>query len=158
MHAESYTRNIEIAASPANVFRALTKELHKWWTTSAEDASAIGQTATSRFGESYQTIVVKDLVPERRVVWGCVEHLQAGDTRWVHGEWVGTRMIWKIEPGSPGSRLTLVHRGLIPQLDCYDIWKEGWDRYAQSLKSYLETGTGSPYQDSALPGATGKRP
>jgi|SRR5579872_5346378 len=134
-----FTREIEIAASQAKVFCALTKELHKWWTTSAEDASVTGQTATLRFGKSHQTTDIKDLVPERRVVWGCVEHLQANNTQPVQSEWAGTRLIWKIEPISLGSRLTFVHQGLTPQLDCYDIWEDGWEQYAQSLKSYLET-------------------
>src|SRR5260370_31948360 len=157
MTAESYTRNIEIAASPAKVICALTMEIHKWWTTSADDASVIGKSATFRFGKSYQTMLIKDLVPERRVVWDCVEHVHANKALSVQDEWVGTRLIWKIEPASPGSRVTFVHQGLIPQLECYEICERGWDHYARSLKSYLETGTGDPYQNSAKPGGTGER-
>jgi uncharacterized protein YndB with AHSA1/START domain len=65
MDAESFTRNIDIAASPAQVFCALTKEVSKWWTTSAEDASVVGKSAIFRFDQSYQAMLIKDLVPER---------------------------------------------------------------------------------------------
>jgi uncharacterized protein YndB with AHSA1/START domain len=157
MNEESFTRNIEIAASPAQVFRALTSEVRMWWTTSADDASVVGKSATFRFDESYQTMIVKDLVPERRVVWDCVEQVHANKTLSVHDEWVGTRLIWKIEPASRGCRLTFIHQGLVPQLECYEICEGGWDHYVESLKSYLETGTGDPYRHSAKPGARGDR-
>jgi len=155
MSAESYTREIHIAAAPARVFGALTTEVDKWWTTSADDASVVGKSATFRFDKSYQTMFVKDLVPERRVVWDCVEH--ADKALSVHDEWVGTTLIWKIEPALRGSRLTFVHQGLVPQLECYEICEGGWNHYVDSLKDYLETGTGDPYQHSAKRSARGSR-
>ena len=102
MNAESFTRNIDIAASPAEVFQALTKEVSMWWTTSADDVSVVGKSATFRFDKSYQTILIKDLVPERRVVWDCVEQVHANKALLVQDEWVGTMLIWKSEPASRG--------------------------------------------------------
>jgi len=146
MNARSYTRSIEIGALPAKVFHALTGEVDQWWTTSAGDASVVGAKPIFRFGKSYQAMLVKELVPERRVVWECLEQNHANKTLSVHDEWVGTTLVWEIEPTPKASRLTFVHQGLVPQLECYEICEAGWDHYVESLKSYLETGTGDPYQ------------
>jgi hypothetical protein len=45
------TRKIEIAASPANVFRAVTMEVHNWWTTLADDASVMHIANIKRTGQ-----------------------------------------------------------------------------------------------------------
>lgn len=92
-------------------------------------------------------MLIKNLVPERRVLWEFVEQFHGDQAVSVHDEWVGTRLIWKIEPYSHRGQLTSVHQGLVPHLD-----------YVQSLKSYLKTGTGDPYHDSAKPNAKGERP
>jgi hypothetical protein len=66
MSAEGYKRKIEIAASPSKALRTLTEEVHTWWTTTADDSSAVGKRATFRVSQSYQAILIKDLAPERR--------------------------------------------------------------------------------------------
>src|ERR1700730_6076440 len=114
-------------------------EVHNWWTTLADDASVMGKSATFRFGKSYQAMLIKDLVPERRVVWDCVEQVHANKTLSVHDEWVGTRLIWKIEPASSRSGLTFVHQGLVPQLEYFAICKGA----VGSLRSKLEKLSGN---------------
>jgi hypothetical protein len=63
MNDESYTRKIAIVASPTQVFRALTEEVDKWWTTASDDASCVGTRATFRFGKTFNIMLVKELVP-----------------------------------------------------------------------------------------------
>lgn len=48
MVAEGYAKRMDIAAEPAAVLRALTKDIDRWWTTSAQDASATGSTVVVR--------------------------------------------------------------------------------------------------------------
>jgi hypothetical protein len=53
MNAESYTRKIDVAVKPVAVFRALTEEVDKWWTTASDDVPRVGTRATSRFDKLY---------------------------------------------------------------------------------------------------------
>ena len=147
MRIASYSRSIDLVAAPVTVYRALTEEIHKWWTTAADDASTVGKRATFCFDESYNTMLVRELVRGRRVVWLCLEENNADETLSVHDEWIGTRPIWDMEPGSTGgTRLIFVHHGLVPKMECYAICERAWDEYLVSLKKYLETGIGEPYQ------------
>ncbi len=42
-------------------------------------------------------------------------------------------------------QLSFVHKGLTPDLNCYEICDAGWTHFIiNSLKQYLETGTGNP--------------
>ena len=119
MVAQSYKRRIDFALKPAVVFRALTKDVDMWWTISSDDASVIGSIATFRFDESHNTMLIRDFVPERRVVWYCVVQNHADKTLWAFDEWMGTRLLCDIEPYSRGSRLSFVHQGVVPQLEGY---------------------------------------
>ena len=94
MDAESYTRTISVTVPPEKTYRALTKEVDQWWTTDAEDASTIGAKATFRFGETYNTMRVRELVPNQRVVWECVAQNHVSEQLSVHDEWVGTSLRW----------------------------------------------------------------
>jgi hypothetical protein len=67
---ESYTRKIEIAVKPAELFRGLTTGVEHWWTTSADDASTAGKKAT-RFDESYQTMAIREHGPALRLECDC---------------------------------------------------------------------------------------
>ena len=149
MISESYAREISVAAPPGKAYRALTKEVDRWWTTDAEgDASTVGDEATFRFGETYNTMRVRELEPNQGVVWECVAQNHASDQLSVHDEWVGTRLRWEIEAIGSGIQITFVHEGLVPEMECYGICGAGWDRFfLGSLKKYLETGIGEPYRE-----------
>jgi hypothetical protein len=43
------------------------------------------------------------------------------------------------------STLFFTHIGLTPQLVCYDKCDAGLNHFLESLKDYLEQGTGTPY-------------
>lgn len=60
-------------------------------------------------------------------------------------EWTGTQVDFDIQPNGTGSTVTLTHNGLGPEKECYEMCTQGWTQYfANSLKSYLETGVASP--------------
>jgi hypothetical protein len=48
-----------------------------------------------------------------------------------------------IKPIDGGTKVTLVHRGLVPRLECYDACSAGWEQAAgRSLRAFIETGHG----------------
>lgn len=94
-------------------------------------------------------MLVRELVPGHRVTWECIEQKHVDESLSTHDEWVGTKLRWEIELTATGTRVTFVHEGLVPQLECYEICEAGWDNFfLNSLKNYLDAGVGQPYQSA----------
>lgn len=146
---ENYERTIEVDATAADAFAALTTGMKHWWTSEAGQFEKVGDVA--RFGFSgrngYWTFKAVTLDPDR-IEWECVEalHIHEGKPKEIETEWLGTRAVWTLTETGSGTRLDFEHQGLTPELLCYDICEAGWDMFfVDSLKSYLDTGTGKPF-------------
>ena len=61
-------------------------------------------------------------------------------------EWHGTSIVFELAPAGAGTKLTFRHRGLTPQLECFDMCHEGWTHYLASLVDYVDRGEGQPYR------------
>ena len=144
----SYTREIVVSNTPTAAYQALTAEFDKWWTTSCNPISSVGDTTTFRFGPTYWVMRANNLVPDNCIELECIEahHLHDGLSSAILNEWEGTKLKWEILELGEITKIRLVHEGLLPSLNCYEICKEGWDYYfVNSLKKYLDTGKGLPY-------------
>lgn len=144
---ENYNSQVEIKASAENVYAALTQEIPLWWTEMFEGAADREQSVfTVRFGISvYKTMQITELQPNVKVVWDVKDSLiQIPELR-NQTEWIGTTIVWEIRPVGEDSILQLTHVGLQPSVECYEICAAGWQQFTASLKSYLETGKGTPY-------------
>ena len=93
-------------------------------------------------------MTVSEAFPNRSLVWKVAEanHDLEGITK--KDEWKGTTIKWKIAENEIGSKVTLIHQGLVPALECYEICEAGWGYFLGSLKNYLETGRGYPYKQA----------
>ena len=150
MTTNSYTRDIIVSSSPSAAYQALTSEFDKWWTPSSNPVSAVGETITFRFGPTYWVMRASNLVPDKFVELECIEahHIHDGMPSSILNEWEGTKLKWEIQKQGKNTKITLLHKGLVPSLDCYGICEEGWDYFfVNSLKKYLDEGEGSPYEN-----------
>lgn len=60
-------------------------------------------------------------------------------------EWVGTKLIFELEPDGGKTNIIFTHVGLIPDYECYNVCRDAWTSYIQgSLKNLIETGIGKP--------------
>jgi hypothetical protein len=87
------------------------------------------------------------LVPNQEMVWRCeAQHHESAELK-RKDEWVGTKVKFQIESRLPLSTVVhFEHVGLQPQLECYGICEQGWNRFLKhSLKRYAETGLGEPF-------------
>ncbi|MCX7620274.1 MAG: SRPBCC domain-containing protein [Acidimicrobiales bacterium] len=136
---------LTIAAPPDAVFDAVTTRdgLASWWTTDCQAEPAEGSEAT--FGFDGRSVVIRmridALEPPELVHWLCIDGPD---------EWVGTSVAFRIEPAhdTPGSSVVRLWHGgweyedgLLPRCSFQ------WAMYLESLRRYLETGTGSPNTD-----------
>ena len=146
MSEQSYSRELTVSAKPEAVYKAITKEIDKWWFTNAGEISKVGQVI--KF--VHWTMRITELSPNQKVVMECIKanHLEEGVPRelqeQIKEEWLGTTITWTIEEIDKGLKVSVQHKGLVQALFCYDMCSKGWDYFWESLKKYLETGTGMP--------------
>lgn len=143
-----FQRRIDIAAPDAALYHALTTPagLRAWWTPDCDVSTHPGGRSTFRFGQTCKVMRIDALTPNSEVRWTCVGHQMQlpGFSR--TDEWVGTSIVFRIQPASPSaSVLHFEHVGLVPHFECYTICRDGWDHFLASLLRYLETGTGTPF-------------
>jgi hypothetical protein len=148
MSSENYSRYIVVSSSPKAAYRALTSEYDKWWTLEAGSVSAVGDTIEFRFDETYWVMHVNALSPST-IELECLEahHIHQGLPSSILQEWQGSKLKWEIQVQDGNTKISLIHEGLIPTLDCFEVCKDGWDYFfLTSLKNYLNEGKGSPYE------------
>lgn len=146
---ENYKSTITLQASTSKIFTALTQKIHNWWTEMFEGAAnKEGVEFTVRFGDNvYKTMQIAELVPNAKVVWYVKSSLIDIPELENKKEWEGTTIIWKITGNDETADLHLEHIGLNETVECYDICTNGWQQFTNSLKLYVETGTGNPFKN-----------
>ncbi len=142
--SESIRHRIEIEASPDALVAALsTKDgLAQWWTPMVDATPEVGSIARFRFGDGSMGPDMRvDAVGPEGVEWTCID-----------GPWVGHRFRFRVSAHERGSVLVFAHEGWDKADDFYMHCNAKWGFFlAVSLKSYLETGTGTPHpQDPSI--------
>ncbi len=132
---------LTIAVAPESVFNALTQqdELARWWTNDLNAKPEVGSLAEFRFGEWGDSVLRFE-----------VAELDAGKrVHWIHrlspvAQWAGTSVTWQLTPVHNGTRLLFTHDGFAQVDEAYAQTRGNWEYFLASLKSYLETGKGTP--------------
>lgn len=73
----------------------------------------------------------------------CVEaqHIHEGLPASILKEWEGTVLRWDIQPEGKLTRVHVLHKGLVPSMNCYEVCEQGWDHFfVRSLRRYLDSG------------------
>jgi len=139
---QSYT----IKVSPEKVYEALTQEAHLklWWTPDCKAECVVGGTANFEFNPfgDYCNMKVTKLEENELVEWNCVE-----STMMKTKDWVGTTIRFELSANDEdGTNLNFIHSGWASETDCYKKCVDGWAHFlGESLKAYLETGKGQPF-------------
>jgi hypothetical protein len=150
MNSENYQKSILVDAQAREAYRALTSGYSLWWTPCDGVFSNTGDRITFRFPPqvSYWTFEVKKLVVDQYVELECIEahHIILEKPNASKTEWLGSTLRFEIEAVGHRVKILLTHEGLTPKMDCFEVCEAGWDHFfLNSLKKYLNTGTGEPH-------------
>jgi len=131
---------------PEKVYAALTEQeqFKQWWTPDAVAKAQVGTQARFEFNPYGDFCVMKitALEPNKVVEWQCVSGKMMGTE-----EWVGTTITFTLTPSSEGTTLTFSHSGWKDTTECFEKCTQGWAHFlGDSLKQFLETGTGQPFK------------
>lgn len=126
--------------APADaVFAVLTtpSDLARWWTNVSGSGLAGGE-LTFVFGNDPLVMRVDEAKRPSVVRWTPLAFAPLPD-------WVGTTISFNVSPNETGgSRLHFRHRGLTPQLECFNECSKGWGQCLASLVDYVDAGEGNP--------------
>jgi uncharacterized protein YndB with AHSA1/START domain len=134
-------KELTIEAVPQRVWDALTQpeEIGHWWTNDLNVTQEVGSLAEFRFGEWGDFVVqfeVAELSLNDKVRWisrrGPAPH------------WEGTSVTWQLTPVHNGTHVVFNHNGFAQVDSRYKMTRAWWEHFLISLKSYLETGKGTP--------------
>lgn len=129
-----------IEVSPTAVFDAITTQqgLSSWWTTDVKVEPKVGSIAEFGFNSHATAIDMRIVALDKPnfVRWHCLVG---------YSEWANTDLIFALSPHRKGTVLRFAHRGWEASDGILPRCSYEWAVYLTSLKSYLETGTGSPH-------------
>ncbi len=129
-----------IAAAPERVFNALTmpEEIAGWWTDDLSVKPEVGSLAEFRFrhGASVVQLEVSELDQNKKVSWISRQSPLA--------RWEGTSITWQLTPAHKGTQVVFTQDGFAQVDTNYEGARNGWQYFLDSMKSYLETGKGTP--------------
>lgn len=128
-----------IAVAPRSVFNALTKpeEIARWWSDEARVKPEVGSLGEFRFRPPAGVLQfeVAELDQDEKVSW---------ISRQGPPHWSGTSVTWQLELVGPGTKVVFTHEGFARVDAAYEQTRGNWRYFLDSLKSYLETGKGTP--------------
>jgi uncharacterized protein YndB with AHSA1/START domain len=134
--------NLLINVSPEKVFEAITEEKHvkKWWTPDTKLGDEKGRFEFNPYGDFVIVDVLKS-EPEKLVEWEVTDS-QMLKTK----DWIGTRIKFGLSESEGKTNLNFSHENWEEETECFKECTKGWGYFLNSLKSYLETGKGTPFE------------
>ena len=138
--SEDFARVATFTSRPAAVVDALitAQSIAAWWGPTTGSAAPGGRFMVD-FDEGRRTTIAVAAVEPQRVEWTVLSAPHHAE------EWDGTTISFDLAPAGAGTALRFCHRGLTPQLNCYERCEAGWTHFIESLVDYVDTGKGRPY-------------
>jgi uncharacterized protein YndB with AHSA1/START domain len=123
--------------SPEAVYKALTtlEGLSAWWTNNTQGEGQVGGVLKFRFGAGGFDMKVLELHPAKRVLWQVVDG---------PAEWIGTKVSWDLKQEGDYAVVLFKQEGWKEPVEFMHHCSTKWAVFLMSLKSFLETGKGTP--------------
>lgn len=132
--------NLTVKTPASKVFDAITKinNLQNWWTNDTSgDPNKGGQLRFSFGKDMIKTMKVTNIIPGKEIQWTCIEGPK---------EWMNTTIsFWLTEDKNGYTQITFEHDGWKETSDFFGTCNYHWGWYLRSLKTWCETGKGTPH-------------
>lgn len=143
MKNQDFTCSITANVTAEEAMEAIS-QVWVWWAKDfTGSAEKLDDEFTVRFGETFVTFNITELVPNNKVVWTATDCYLP----WLNDktEWTGTKAIFAISTENDQTTINFTHQGLVPDVECYDMCVKGWTEYIPgSLLKLLRDGVGQP--------------
>jgi hypothetical protein len=127
MKSKSYTKTIEVAQKPQEVFNAIS-DVTNWWSKDFEGKSKNINDAfiIHHPHQHYSKQKLIEVIPGKKMVWLVTE----SKLDWIKNnksEWTNTKLIFEITTNDDKTELYFTHEGLTPEKECYAMCEKGWE-------------------------------
>lgn len=143
MIKNDYHNNISVNVSAEKAFHAINRVTDWWAQNVIGETEKLNENFKVIMGKTFVDFKITEMVPNKKVVWLVTDcYLD-----WINdkNEWKGTSLVFDITSKDNKTRIDVTHVGLVPEAECYNDCKKGWDFYIQdSLYQYLTKGEGKP--------------
>ncbi len=140
--ANGFTFSMQTSQSVEKVFKTLL-DVRNWWTglygeQIKGDSSILNDEFTFKAGNGvhYTKQKLIEAEPNKRIVWLVTESnlnfLNKPD------EWKGTKICFDIAKQSGKTKVTFMHEGLVPKIECYNGCAGAWTQYLENLEKRLK--------------------
>jgi len=146
MKNQDFRKGITTDISIEEAFNNISSP-NKWWTANFKGSSKkLNDIFTLEFGENKFTFKVIENIPNKKLVWLTIDCFMP----WLNNktEWNNTKIVFEFSVIENKTQIDLTHIGLLPEVECYDVCKLGWNQYfGESIPSLLATGSGILFDD-----------
>lgn len=130
--------------SPEVVFDAVNN-VTGWWIKNIDGNSQNlnDEFAVQFWDVHYSKQKLVEVIPGKKVVWLVIDSQLNFLTD--KSEWTGTKIIFEVAKEGNQTRVTFIHEGLHPEIECYKDCSNAWSGYINnSLHNLITTGEGNP--------------
>ena len=129
--------NVTIKATSEKIYKAITTQegIESWWCKNTTANPEPGFVNIFVFGKFRNEMKVTELIPNRKVEWNCINSIE---------EWIGTRISFDLEEKDGNTLLRFTHGEWRAVTDTFAGCNYDWALFMKSLKSFCETGAGTP--------------
>lgn len=144
---QDYSYSFAVTATPEMVFKAITEQINLWWTTATNEPKTANDPLRVEFGsDTFKVMNILEARPEKLLVWQVTEAHISHEELIEKDEWVGTTIHWAIHSRGSDCQIDFRHQGLTSEMECWDVCSNGWSFFLGSLKEFLDTGKGMPFE------------
>jgi len=144
MKSQDFNCSITANVTAEEAMDAISK-VATWW---EKDITGVAEKLNDEFTvhfsqESFVKFKITEFIPETKVVWAVTDCYLP----WFNNktEWTGTNIIFVISTENNQTIMHFTHKGLVPQVECYEMCVKGWTQYIPgSLLKLLTERVGQP--------------
>jgi len=129
--------NVVIKAAPEKIYDAITTQegIESWWCKNTIAKPELDHVNIFVFGKFRNEMKVNKLIPGKTVEWKCINSID---------EWIGTDISFNLEGKNGATVLRFAQAGWRDVTDTFAGCTYDWALFMKSLKSFCETGVGTP--------------
>lgn len=144
MKSQNYTTTFLVDQSPEEVFNAINN-VRGWWSGEIEGTTdKSGGEFTYHVPDAhYSRQKITEFIPGKKIVW----HVLEASLNFVQNksEWKGTDIVFKITKKDGKTEVSFIHRGLVPDYECYEACSNAWGMLVNgNLHNLIITGKTQP--------------
>ncbi len=144
MKQHNYEGTTTVQVPLPTAFDSIRRRVPEWWAKHFEGSSQNkGDRFTVRFGTTFVTFEITELIPNQRIIWKVVDnYLPFIDNK---TEWQDTEVVWEFKEQDGGVQIHMTHVGLTPESECFEVCNKGWNGHIKdSLYNLLTVNEGQP--------------